>query len=98
MSDYLPMKKIRIKVEKNEQNNSIKNTIKNSMFKKHACITTYNGLDELSKYLSDKANEVSGSDLYRASDFDYYKYDGLLLCAMPDFFEENNYSVIKKEL
>ncbi len=98
MSDYLPMKKIRIKVEKNEQNNSIKKTIKSSMFKKHACITTYNGLDELSKYLSDKANEVLSSASYKASDFDYYKYDGLLLRAMPDFFEENNYSVIKKEL
>ncbi len=98
MSDYLPMKKIRIKVEKSEQNNSIKKTIKSSIFKKHACITTYNGLYELSKYLADKANEVSGSDSYKVSDFDYYKYDGLLLRAMPDFFEENNYSVIKKEL
>lgn len=98
MSDYLPMKKIRIKVEKNEQNNSIKKTIKSSMFKKHACITTYNGLNELSVYLSDKANEVLSSSSYKASDFDYYKYDGLLLRAMPDFFEENNYSVIEKEL
>ena len=96
MSGYLPMKKIRIKLEKNEQNNTIKKTIKNTMFKKHACITTYNGLNEISEFLCDKANEVLGSESYKVSDFEYSKYDGLLLRAMPDFFKENDYSVIKK--
>lgn len=96
LSGYLPMKKTRITVEKNEQNDTVKKVIKNNTLKKHACITTYVGLDDLSKYLSDKANEITNDKNYTVSDFDYFKYDDLLLRAMPDFFKENNYSIIKK--
>ena len=81
------MKKAKIKVEKNTESGAIKKTIKNNALKKHACITTYKGLDELSKYLSDRANEISDDKIYSPADFDYYKYDDLLLRAMPGFFE-----------
>lgn len=94
LSGYLPMKKRRITVEKND--GKIKKVIKNNALKKHCCITTFAGLDELSRYLSEKANEISGSEGYTAEDFDYYKYDDLLLRALPDFMKENKYSVIEK--
>lgn len=89
------MKKRRITLVMDEESGEIKKTVKNNILKKHCCITTYKGLSELSEYLSFKANDISGDKTYTAKDFDYYKYDDLLLRAMPDFFKENNYSVIK---
>ncbi len=92
--EYLPMKKRRITVK--EDGDKIKKVIKNNAQKKHSCITTFAGLDELSKYLAGKANEISGKSTYTPADFDYYKYDELLLRTMADFFKENKYSVVKK--
>jgi len=98
LSGYLPMKKAKIIVEKNEQSNTIKKTTKNNTLKKHACVTTYKGLDELSKFLAGSANQISSEKVYTAADFDYYKYDDLLLRTIPEFFRQNNFSVIKKSL
>jgi len=95
MSGYLPMKKKRIVVEKDE-NDKIKKVVKDNLQKKHSCITTYKGLDDLSKYLADRANIVSDNKAHTPADFDYYKYDDLLLRTMGDFLKENNYSVFKK--
>lgn len=95
MCGYLPMKKKRIIVEKGE-NDKIKKVVKNNTQKKHSCITTYKGLDELSKYLADKADIISGSKTHTPKDFDYYKYDDLLIRTMADFLKENKYSAIEK--
>lgn len=93
LSGYLPMKKCRIKVW--EEGGKIKKTVKNDTLKKHACITTFPGLHELSSELSARANELTGGNT-GAHDFDYYRYDDLLLRAIPGFLEKNNCSVAKK--
>jgi len=95
MCGYLPMKKKRIIVE-NGENGKIKKVLKNNAQKKHSCITTYKGLDELSKYLADKANIISGSKTHTPENFDYYKYDDLLIRTMAEFLKENKYSAIEK--
>lgn len=96
LAGYLPMKKCRIRVW--EENGSIKKAIKDDALKKHGCLTSFSGLDELSNYLSVRANEIVRSEIYTAKDFDYYRYDDLLLRAIPDFLEDNHCSVtdIKK--
>ncbi len=96
LSGYLPMKKRRITVDLDESSGKVKKVIKNNALKKHSCLTTFTGLDHLSQYLAGKANAACGSERYTAEDFDYYKYDGLLLEALPDFLKENKYSVTEK--
>lgn len=95
MSGYLPMKKSRITVEADRDKGTIRKTVKNNALKKHSCITTYRGVDELSRHLAEKANAISSDTTYTAADFDYYKYDDLLLRAIPGFFRENSFSVVK---
>jgi len=94
LAGYLPMKRCRVKVW--EENGKIKKTIKDDTLKKHACITTFAGLHALSNELSARANEIAGGKTYTAKDFDYYRYDDLLLRAIPGFLEENRCSVAEK--
>ena len=95
MSGYLPMKKSKVKLEKNNDG-TFKKVVKNNTLKKHACITTYTGVNELTKHLVNMANSQFGDKDYTSSDFDYYTNDDLLLQAMPGFFKEIKYSVKKK--
>lgn len=93
---YLPMKKIRLTVGMDDKTGKVIKKVKNNMLKKHACLTTFKGLDELSGYLAEKLNEKSRDKIYKPEDFDYYKYDALLYRAIPGFFKENNCKVVKK--
>ncbi len=93
---YLPMKKIRITVGVDDKTGKVTKKVKNNMLRKHACLTTFKGLDELSQYLANKVNEISRDKVYNPEDFDYYKYDALLYQAIPGFFKDNNCSVVKK--
>ncbi len=95
MSGYLPMKKSEISVEADDSG-KIKKTVKNNHLKRHGCLTTYNGIDSLSEHLAEKSNDIAKDNTYTSADFDYYKYDGLLLRAMPEFFKENKFSITKR--
>ena len=57
-------------VEEISKKTEHKFNIKNTKIKRHACLTTFKGLDELSTYLSDKTNGE-----LKPSDYDYYVYD-----------------------
>ena len=87
MNEYLPLEKDKIS-EKSKHKFNIKNT----KTKRHACLTTFKGLDELSTYLSDKTNGE-----LKPSDYDYYVYDELLIKATKEIMKKLNYSLIEKE-
>ena len=53
-------------------------------------------INELTEHLVTIANSKFSDKEYTASDFDYYKNDGLLLQATPGFFKENMYSLKEK--
>ncbi len=98
MLGYLPMKKSRIIVEKaSHDSDRIKKVIKNNSLKKHACLTTFNGLDKLSEFLASKSNEVIGTNLYSAKDFDYYVNDEMLFSIAPKYLGESKISLYKKQ-
>lgn len=94
LAGYLPMKQCRVRVW--EDGGKLKKSVKDDALKKHACITTYAGLHALSCELAARANQLTSSETYTAKDFDYYRYDDLLLRAIPGFLEENHCSVTKK--
>ncbi|MBE7023997.1 MAG: hypothetical protein E7412_05970 [Ruminococcaceae bacterium] len=96
LNGYLPMKKSRIIVRKTGANNDeVKRVIKNNDTKKHSALTTFNGLNCLSEYIANKANELFASKDFSAKDFDYYKNDELLINVAGRFVEDNNYRIEK---
>lgn len=90
MSEYLPLCKSGITL-KSDDGKKVRFNVKNTAAKKHACLTTYKGLNELSAYLAEK----SGKGL-TASDYDYYIYDEMLITSAPELLDLLGYSV--KEL
>lgn len=58
----------------------------------HACITTFAGLDTLSKDLAKKKSDFE-SKLYTAENFDFYQYDDLLLKATAELMDRLGYSL-----
>lgn len=102
MNGYIPLKKERIVVTKNEEGSFHKKTdkvkvvAKQDKLKKHACLTTYKGLDELSGHIAQKANEILPDEYYEARDFEYYANDGMLLEIVPAFFRAKGYSVYRR--
>ena len=102
MSGYRPMEKKWVAVtgttpqhESQNKMDHIKTTNKLPEVKKHSCITTFNGVGEVSEYLAQKANALYEDKKYTASDFDYYKNDEMLFEVAPEFLEKNC-SVIDK--
>ncbi len=92
LNGHLPMKKKRLSVT---YDGGVNKTVKNNVFKKHACITTFGGLSELTDYLLEKAKQVAPIGEINISDFDYYKNDELLLEKATTFLEEEKHSVIR---
>ena len=90
LCEYLPLEKNNITV-KSDDGKKVRFNVKNSAAKKHACLTTYNGLNELSSYLAHKANNGG-----TAADYDYYIYDEMLINSAEELLNSLGYSLIEK--
>lgn len=102
MSGYRPMEKSLLAVKTQtpvedcpDRMDYIIETNKLPESKKHSCLTTFDGVGEVSEYLANLANKLYSDKKYTASDFDYYKNDAMLFEVAPGFFEEKGYSVIE---
>ncbi len=103
MSGYRPMEKALILVEpqvpakeSQDRMDYIIETNKLPEVKKHSCLTTFDGVGEVSKFLAELAKGLCPDKKYTVSDFDYYKNDAMLFEVAPMFFEEKGYSVTEK--
>ena len=70
---YLPMAKQDI-AENSRDGKTVRFAVKDPVGKRHACLTTYRGLDDLSVYLAERAGGGR-----TAADYDYYIYDEMLI-------------------
>lgn len=95
LQEYLPLRKADITV-KSSENGKVRFVIKHTDAKKHACLTTFRGLDDLSCYLAEKATELSGRR-HTAREYDYYQYDEMLLSSAQELLKTLSFSVIEKE-
>ena len=91
LGEYLPLPKRGISV-KSREGNTVRFLIKNTAAKQHACLTTYQGLHELSSYLAAQAGGT-----HTAADYDYYIYDEMLLTSAEEWLRELGYSVTERE-
>lgn len=90
LSEYLPLDKSGITLKSND-GKKVRFNVKNTAAKKHACLTTYTGLNDLSAYLAEKAGNG-----YTAADYDYYIYDEMLITSAEELLTSLGYSVIEK--
>ena len=90
LSEYLPLDKNGITV-KSDDGKKVRFNVKNTAAKKHACLTTFNGLNELSTYLAEKAGNGC-----TAADYDYYIYDEMLITSAEELLTSLGNSVIEK--
>ena len=90
LSEYLPLEKNGITI-KSDDGKKVRFNVKNTAAKKHACLTTYNGLNDLSAYLTEKAGNGC-----TAADYDYYIYDEMLITSAKELLTSLGYSVIEK--
>ena len=93
INDFIPLEKKEIKLIPND--NGFTFFTKDLKNKRHACLTTYNGLYELSQLLCDLANSHDKKQ-HKIEEFDYYKYDLTLLINAYDVLEALGYKIIKK--
>ncbi len=94
LAEYLPMKKADISV-KSKNGDQVKFNTKNVAAKRHACLTTFSGLDCLSSELASQATVLTGK-AHTAGDYDFYIYDEMLLLSAAELLAELGYSVIEK--
>jgi hypothetical protein len=87
LAEYLPFEKREITV-KSDDGKKVKFNVKNTAAKKHACITTYKGLDTLSSYLAEKAGGECTS-----ADYDYYIHDEMLITSAEELLQSLGCSV-----
>ena len=90
LGEYLPLSKDGITV-KSSDGEKVRFNVKNTAAKKHACLTTFSGLNELSSYLAQKAGNGR-----TAADYDYYVYDELLIISVEELLNSLPYSVVEK--
>ena len=93
LNEFMPLRKDDITYQVNDD--KIKFSIKDMDAKKHACLTTFKGLDELSIYLAKKASKILDKEVSK-EEYDYYIYDEALIRSARELLEELGYSV--KEL
>lgn len=100
LNGYLPMKKAKVGIMKKEGagpgEKDFDTVRKEGGAKKHACLTTYSGLMQLSQHLADEANALFEGRGYTAEQFEFYNNDALLLELAAEFFAEKGYSVYKR--
>ena len=90
LNGYEPMEKNRISY------NGTKIIRKDYDLKLHACIISYEGLNELAKYQNElaKAYDPNCKDANRIEDL--YCFDGLVFLSVYKIFKELGYTIIKK--
>lgn len=93
MEEILPMPRAEVQAVK--EGERIRMITKTAPLRRHACLTTYAGLDDLSKDLAAKKEAATGKPC-RREDFDYYQYDDQLLLAVGELMERLGYSIIEK--
>ncbi len=91
LNEYLPLGKDGITVKSNN-GQKVRFNVKNTDAKRHACLTTYQGLNDLSSYLAEWADNGC-----TAADYDYYIYDEMLLSSTEELFIDLGYSVTEKQ-
>ena len=89
LAEYLPLEKNGITVKSSE--GKVRFNVKIPAAKKHACLTTYQGLNELSAYLAEQAGNGC-----TAADYDYYVYDEMLITAAEELLGAFGHSVTEK--
>lgn len=102
LSDYIQMSKEEmLKAVKTDENGKITAPHKDTENKKHACLTTYEGLDELIKfkyslmYPNADINSLSPTDESLCRLGKLYAYDYMDLDRLYSVFESLGYSIVK---
>lgn len=90
LNEYLPLEKNSITV-KPGSGKKARFQIKNTAAKKHACLTTFTGLNDLSAYLAEKAGNGC-----TAADYDYYIYDEMHITSAAELLQMLGYCVSEK--
>ena len=89
----MPLRKDEIEMSLNED--KVKFATKNLLTKRHACLTTYYGLDELSSYLASEASKTLNKQVSK-EEYDLYIYDCALIESSVEVLQELGYSVREK--
>lgn len=95
LNDFLPLSKSSISV-KNQNETNVSFNLKNLNSKKHACLTSFNGLNVLSNDLASKASKLLNKKI-EVETYDLYKYDESLMLSVSELMEELKYSIEKKK-
>ncbi len=90
LNEHLPLQKDGITV-KSSNGKKIRFNVKNSNAKKHACITTFKGIDEMASFLAKKAGNGC-----TAADYDYYALDEITMISAEDILNSLGYSATEK--
>lgn len=85
LAEVLPMRRDEITV-RSVQGEKVRFHAKNMAARKHACLTTFCGLDALSKHLAQTAQHITGTP-HKAQEYDYYIYDEMLITSAEQLME-----------
>lgn len=94
LAEYLPLEIDGITVRM-VQNQKVRFNTKNIPAKKHACLTTFKGLDDLSAHLAHTAAEITGA-VHHPEEYDYYVYDEMLIMSAEELMIRLGYSIREK--
>lgn len=85
LAEVLPMEIDGITV-RSVQGEKVRFHTKNMAARKHACLTTFRGLDALSNHLAQTAQRITGTP-HTAQEYDYYVYDEMLITSADQLME-----------
>ena len=88
LGGYLPLAREEIKASTADDGKVYYRT-KDTTVRLHACLTTYEGLSQLSKHLAEKAQD-------QPADHDYYKYDEMLITSAEELLRQLGYSLMER--
>lgn len=91
LAEYLPMEREAITV-KSAQEGKVRFNTKNVPARRHACLTTYQGLNDLSGWLAEEAGKLTDT-AHDPAEYDFYVYDEMLLLSAAELMEELGYSI-----
>ena len=91
--EFMPLEKEEIIVSYKDES-KVKFVTKNVLLKRHACLTSFNGLDELTKHLTKLASKELNKEI-SIDTYDFYKYDESLILDAPEIMKELGYSIKK---
>lgn len=94
LNEYLPLEKEGITV-RSVDGETVRFHTKNLPAKKHACLTTFRGLDQLSCSLAKQAQQITGAP-HGPECYDYYIYDEMLIRSAEELMTRLGYSIEEK--